>query len=32
VSFQLDPTWAELVVAVLGAIVGWFARHFTNKP
>lgn len=22
--------WAELAIAVVSAILGWFARHFTN--
>lgn len=24
----IDPTWTDLVVAVVSTVLGWFARHF----
>lgn len=24
----VNPDWAELIAAVIGAIAGWFTRHF----
>jgi len=24
----LAETWAELIAAVVGAVLGWFSRHF----
>lgn len=27
----MDGTWAELISAVVGAILGWFTKHFNDK-
>jgi len=27
----LDQSWAELIAAVVGAVLGWFSRHFIGK-
>ena len=27
----VDPTWTDLVVAVVSAILGWLTKHFTSK-
>jgi F0F1-type ATP synthase assembly protein I len=26
----IDPTWMDLISGIVGAVLGWFARHFTN--
>lgn len=26
--FVLDPTWQDLIAAVVGAVLGWLVRHF----
>lgn len=27
----LDPTWSELIIGIVGAILGWFTKHFTGR-
>lgn len=24
----MDPSWAELIAGVVGAVLGWFSKHF----
>lgn len=27
----IDNAWSELIVAVVSAVLGWFAKHFSDK-
>lgn len=27
----IDPTWADLISGVVGAVLGWFAKHYLDK-
>ena len=25
---KMEPTWVELIVGVIGYVLGWFSRHY----
>jgi F0F1-type ATP synthase assembly protein I len=27
----IEPVWSELIASVVGAVLGWFAKHFTGR-
>lgn len=27
----LDPMWSELIAGIVGALLGWFSKHFLGN-
>lgn len=27
----IDPTWSELIIGIVSAVLGWFSKHFADK-
>lgn len=27
----MDPTWSDLIIGIVGTVLGWFTKHFNDS-